>query len=203
MIQPDDGEMAAIERRHLALTEAFHDRKDRCVDEAEPQVRVRAEQFADPDVIAGLQRLDDEGPALHVVEKAGERGDGNEVIEFHEHGGGDEPDPDPRPQELSARAVVLVVSVQQRDERARVDYERNGGGSYSVPALARRARSPVPERKVPAQRISGTAAVGPSSRSSASRTTCATDTPRSAARRRALSSSASSAWIIILFMTPS
>jgi len=51
------------------------------------------------------------------------------VIELDEHGRGHEPDAGPGSKELRARDVVLVVGIQQRDERPGVDYERNGGGS--------------------------------------------------------------------------
>lgn len=121
--------MAAVEGRYLTLAKALHDREHRSVHEAEPKVCVGTQQSADPDVVAGLQLLDHERPAVHVVQEARERSEGDEVIEFDDHGGRDKPDAGPAPKQLRTREVVLVVGIQQRDERPGVNYERNGGGS--------------------------------------------------------------------------
>ncbi len=121
--------MAAVEGRYLTLAKALDDREHGRVHETESKVCVGAQQFTDPDVITDLELLDDERPAVHVVQEARERSGGNEVIEFDEHGGRDEPGTGPGPQQLRTRDVVLVVGIQQRDERPSVNYERNGGGS--------------------------------------------------------------------------
>jgi len=129
VVQQNGREMAAVEARYLPLAKAFDHREHGCVDEAESKIGVGAEQFADPDVVTGLQLLDDEGPALDVLQEAGKRSERNEVIEFDEYGSRNEPDTGEGSQQLSARGVVLIVRIQQRDERPCVNYERNGGGS--------------------------------------------------------------------------
>ena len=98
MFQPDDGEMAAVEGRYLTFAKAFDYGEHRCVHEAESEIRVGAQQFADPDVVAGLELLDNEGSALDVVQEAGKCSERNEVIEFDQYGGGDEPDAGPASQ---------------------------------------------------------------------------------------------------------
>lgn len=127
--KPDDGEMAAVEGRYLTLPQAFDDGEHCRVDEAQSEVRVGGQEFAEPDVVAGLEILDEKGSALNVFQEAGEGATGNEMVEFNEHGRGNEPNAGPRPQQFGAAGVILIVCIEQRDERARVDYERNGGGS--------------------------------------------------------------------------
>ncbi|MDQ3678373.1 MAG: hypothetical protein M3401_16505 [Actinomycetota bacterium] len=62
VVKPDDGEMAAVEGRYLTLRKAF-DYGERCrVDEAESEVRVGDQEFAEPDVVAGLEILDENAP---------------------------------------------------------------------------------------------------------------------------------------------
>ncbi len=129
VVKPDDGEMAAVEGRYLTLRKAF-DYGEHCrVDEAESEVRVGDQEFAEPDVVAGLEILDEKGSALNVLQEAGEGAIGNEMVELNEHGRGNEPNAGPRPQQFGAGGVVLIVCIEQRDERPCVDYERNGGGS--------------------------------------------------------------------------
>lgn len=183
--------MTVIQRRHPALADAFCHRQHRSVDEAESEVRVGRQELTEPDVVTWLEPVDDERAAPHVLQE-GEKGPGcNEVVELHEDGRGNQANAVPRTQRLRAASMVLVVRVEQRDEGPGVDYECNGRGSWS--SLARRARSPFPEANAPAQQMSGTGTAGPSSRSSASPTSCATETPRSAALRFAWSSSAMTA----------
>lgn len=77
----------------------------------------------------GLEVLDGECPAADVIQEAGESRGRHEVVELHEHGRRHEADAVPCAEQLRAARVVPIVRVEQRDQRPRVDYERNGGGS--------------------------------------------------------------------------
>ncbi|MDQ3678374.1 MAG: hypothetical protein M3401_16510 [Actinomycetota bacterium] len=66
---------------------------------------------------------------MNIFQETGEGAIGNEMVELNEHGRGNEPNAGPRPQQFGARRVVLIVRIEQRDERPCIDYERNGGGS--------------------------------------------------------------------------
>jgi hypothetical protein len=125
----DHAKVAAIERRDPALTEALDDCEHGCVHESESEIAIGVQQLGDPDVVVGLQILDDERAAPNVSQEARERADRNEVIDLDEHRGGDQSHCRRGSQEFRARSVIGVVGIQQRDERPRVDYERNGGGS--------------------------------------------------------------------------
>lgn len=129
MIELDDREVAVIERGDLMLAQALDDGEHRGVHEAEAQVVVGRHERSRSRVVAVDEILDDECSALHVVEEAGERVRGDEVVELDEHRRRHDSRIAPSPQQLCAANVVAVVAVEQRDERPGVDYERNGGGS--------------------------------------------------------------------------
>lgn len=76
-----------------------------------------------------MEILDDECAAPNVFEEGDERVGWDEVVELDEDGHRDQADAVPRSQQFRAASVVLIIGVEQGDERAGVDYERNGWGS--------------------------------------------------------------------------
>lgn len=149
MGEPYDAEMAAIQGGDLALTETLDNRQDRSVDEAESEVRVGRGQLLDPFVVTRLEILDLESAPTYVVQETSERRGGDEVVQLHQHGCRDDAAVGPAGQKLRAGLMILIVAVEERDQRTGVDYERNGGGEYS--SLAWRAKSSPPEANDPAQ----------------------------------------------------
>jgi hypothetical protein len=51
------------------------------------------------------------------------------MVELHEHRRRDEANALPRAQQFRAASMILIVGIEQRDERPGIDYERNGSGS--------------------------------------------------------------------------
>lgn len=129
MGESNDSEVPVIQGRDLPLAGALRHRQHGRVDEAESQIGVCDEQFAEPDVVRRLQTLDDECAALDVPQEGDERAGRDEMVEFHQHGRRNQADAVPGAQQLRAASVVLIIGVEQRHERPGVDYERNGGGS--------------------------------------------------------------------------
>lgn len=129
VVETDDREVAAIKSRYATLAETLRHGQYRGVDKPEPEIRVSDQQFAEPDVVLGPEVLDDERAAADVLQEAREGVRRDEMVELDEYGRGNEADAVPRTEQLGAARVVLIVSVEQRDQRSGVDYERNGGGS--------------------------------------------------------------------------
>ncbi|HEX3241355.1 MAG TPA: hypothetical protein VHR18_14610 [Solirubrobacterales bacterium] len=174
--------MSMIERGELRLSQALGNGKNGAVDKADLQVGVGLKQINCALVVAGRQILDLESSSAHLIEDGDEgllSGEAaEEVIHLDKDGGGDDSTLLRSFDQGGANAVGFVASIERADEDAGVEDQRNGGGSYTS-RLANSLRSPRPDSNIPMQVTGGCSpSAGPSSCSSAWRTSWGTPTPR-------------------------
>jgi len=193
-----------VERGQLWLPQALDHRENGGVDEADAQVGVGAQQLSDPGIIGHLELLNQERAATAIVEKPHEgidlRRAIQQVLDLDQRRRGHDPILTDLLEQPRARDVVVIARLDRGEKDACIYDERQGAGSYTS-SLANRDRSVRPERPVPMHVKGGgirSSSRPPNSCSIASRTTWATETPRSAARRFVRSISSGSAWIISL-----
>jgi len=72
------------------------------------------------------------------------------VVDLNEDGRGDDPPLARSGEQRRACCMVVVVAIERRDDRARVENQRNGSGSKTS-SLASLLRSPRPELNAPMQ----------------------------------------------------
>jgi hypothetical protein len=117
--------MAVVERRELGLAQALDDREHCRVYEANAQVGVGLEQFADTRVVARFERLHEERFPATFLEKPHERihltGASQQILKLHQHRRGHYPLLAALLQQGCAGLVILVVRLDRGEERACVD----------------------------------------------------------------------------------
>ena len=154
MARAHDAEVAVIKRRELWLAESLGHGQDGAVDEPDPQIRVGLQQLTYSLVVLRRQILDRQGPAPHLIQDRVEgfipRVPPEQVIDLDEDGGRDDPPLARAGEQRRAWFMVVVVAIERRDDRARVENQRNGSGSKTS-SLASLLRSPRPELNAPMQ----------------------------------------------------
>lgn len=175
MTRAHDAEVTVIEGRELRLAEPLGHSQHGAVDEADLQIRVGLEQFADSLVVLGRQILDRQGPAPHLVEDGVEgfipRVPPEQVVDLDEDGGGDDAPLARAGEQRRAFLMVVVVAIERSDDRARVEDQRNGSGSKTS-SLASLLRSPRPEWNAPMPVRGGCSSSSPVGRGAAGPISC-------------------------------
>ena len=133
MPRSHDGEVTAVERRHLGRPEPLGGCDDGGLHRPERQIVVPRDQFGNADRIIGVQRLDDEGAAGQVPEEADlglpPQTGADQIGDL----GYDESGEDERAgmgfEQFQAGGVVCIIAVDICIERPGVEDQRDGAVS--------------------------------------------------------------------------
>ncbi len=121
MARTHHGEVAAVERRELRLSEALDDGKNCCVNEADAEVTVVSPHFEHAFAVIARELHDLEGLALniskHAVEGVVDPFVCAPVVELHEDGTRYQAPLTCRSQQLETHSVVRIAAVERREQR--------------------------------------------------------------------------------------
>ena len=200
----DDGEVSSVERGDLGGSQTLGGTDHGCVDRAEGQVLISADELGDAHPVGRSDRLGDEVSGRQVAEESdlgvAAEAAGEEIRDFGDDEGRDDERARVCLEQFEALGVVAVVAVDVGVQRAGVDDQCDCATSPAMISSIRSEMSWRPLAPAPAARSRRWPRGASSKVSIASRVSSETVTPRRCASWRNRASSSSGSFTVVRCM---